>query len=145
MSAEGLVRLDIPARGEYVVLCRLALAGLLRDRGFSEDAVADLKLAVTEACTNSIRHAYADERGDVAQVHVTYEMLPDRIVLVVRDEGAGFDTAECEQPAPLSHGSVLPSEGGMGMSIIRAVVDEFGLERPPEGGTCLTLTKYRDA
>ena len=51
------VKLDIPAKAEYVVLGRLALAGLLRVRGYSEDAVADLKLALTEACSNSVRHA----------------------------------------------------------------------------------------
>ena len=142
---EGLVTLDIPARGEYVVLCRLALTGLLRDGGYSEDAVADLKLAVTEACTNSIRHAYESKSGDVPKVHVSYDVQADRVVLVVQDEGTGFNEAECEQPAPMEDGSILPSEGGMGMSIIRAVVDEFGLERPAEGGTRLTLTKFRDA
>ncbi len=87
---DQLISLDIPARGEYVVLCRLALAGLLRDRGFSEDAVADLKLAITEACTNSIRHAYPDEQGEVGQVHVSYEVQDDRVVLDRAGPGPGL-------------------------------------------------------
>ena len=54
---EQLYKVDIPAKAEYVVLGRLALSGVMRDRPFSQDAVADLKLALTEACSNCIRHA----------------------------------------------------------------------------------------
>ena len=74
-----LVTLEIPAKAEYVVLGRLALAGLVRERRFSADAVADLKLALTEACTNSIRHAYDHERG---QVHLSFEARADVAVTV---------------------------------------------------------------
>jgi len=136
-----LVTLEIPAKAEYVVLGRLALAGLVRERRFSADAVADLKLALTEACTNSIRHAYDHERG---QVHLSFEASTDRVVLKVRDEGGGFhdDDADCPECAAVG---VDLTEGGMGISIIRAVVDEFRLDHPDDGGTILTLTKLCDA
>ena len=136
-----LVTLEIPAKAEYVVLGRLALAGLVRERRFSADAVADLKLALTEACTNSIRHAYDHERG---QVHLSFEASTDRVVLKVRDEGGGFhdDDADCPECAAVG---VDLTEGGMGISIIRAVVDEFRLDHPDNGGTILTLTKLCDA
>ena len=135
------VTLDIPAKAEYVALGRLALAGLLRDRRFSADAVADLKLALTEACSNSIRHAYNHDDG---QVHLSFEARHDRFVLVVRDQGGGFhdDDVDCPECAAIG---VNLSEGGMGISIIRAVVDEFRLEHPDAGGTVLTLTKLCDA
>jgi len=135
------VTLEIPAKAEYVVLGRLALAGLVRERRFSADAVADLKLALTEACTNSIRHAYDHERG---QVHLSFEARADRVVLSVRDEGGGFhdDDADCPECAAVG---VDLTEGGMGISIIRAVVDEFRLDHPDNGGTILTLTKLCDA
>jgi len=136
-----LVTLEIPAKAEYVVLGRLALAGLVRERRFSADAVADLKLALTEACTNSIRHAYDHERG---QVHLSFEASPDRVVLKVRDQGGGFhgDDVDCPECAAVG---VDLSEGGMGISIIRAVVDGFQLDHPETGGTILTLTKLCDA
>ena len=136
-----LVTLEIPAKAEYVVLGRLALAGLVRERRFSADAVADLKLALTEACTNSIRHAYDRERG---QVHLSFEASADRVVLMVRDEGGGFHDDDVDCPECTAVGVEL-SEGGMGISIIRAVVDEFRLDRPETGGTILTLTKLCDA
>jgi serine/threonine-protein kinase RsbW len=140
------ITLEIPAKAEYVVLGRLALAGLLRERGFSADAVADLKLALTEACSNSIRHAYNGHGDDGGQVLLSFEVFDDRLVMKIRDEGAGFheDDVDCPQCAAVPGAGHL-AEGGMGISIIRAVVDEFELERPSEGGTMLVLTKLCDA
>jgi serine/threonine-protein kinase RsbW len=136
-----LVTLEIPAKAEYVVLGRLALAGLVRERRFSADAVADLKLALTEACSNSIRHAYDHDNG---QVHLSFEASSDRVVLIVRDQGGGFHEDDVDCPECTAVGVEL-SEGGMGISIIRAVVDEFRLDHPQAGGTILTLTKLCDA
>lgn len=135
------VTLEIPAKPEYVVLGRLALAGLLRDCRFSSDAVADLKLAVTEACSNSIRHAYDHDNG---QVRLTFAALDDRVVLMIRDEGGGFHEDDVDCPECSAVGVDL-TEGGMGISIIRAVVDQFSLQHPHGGGTVLTLAKLYDA
>ena len=57
------VRLTIPARAEYITLCRLALTGIARVRDLSDEVLADLKLALTEAASNSVRHAYAERRA----------------------------------------------------------------------------------
>ncbi len=139
---DDYVKLDIPAKAEYVSLGRLALSGLLRSRGgYSDDAVADLKLALTEACSNSVRHAYDHDDG---QVHLEFTVHDDRVTVLIRDEGGGFheddeDCADC-RGIPEIH----LAEGGMGISIIRAIVDDFDLRKPDEGGTVLVLTKNRD-
>ena len=57
----------MPAKAEYLILARLALAGIAREVPMSESALADLKLAVTEACGNAVRHAYGDAQGEVAR------------------------------------------------------------------------------
>ena len=136
-----LITLEIPAKAEYVALGRLAIAGLLRDRRFSADAVADLKLALTEACSNSIRHAY---NGGPGAVGMCFEVCDDRFVLTVRDQGDGFHEDDVDCPDCAAAGVRL-GEGGMGISIIRAVVDGFDLQHPETGGTVLTLTKLCDA
>jgi serine/threonine-protein kinase RsbW len=61
------IRLTIPAKPEYITLGRLALTGLVRLRRepLSQEVLGDLKLALTEACTNSVRHAYAGGQGTV--------------------------------------------------------------------------------
>ena len=86
----GSVRLTIPAKPEYITLSRLALSGLARVRAFSEDTLADLKLALTEACSNSVRHAYGDGEG---HVDISFELLDDRLIVEVADDGSGFEPA----------------------------------------------------
>src|SRR5437870_9429487 len=83
------VRLTIPAKAEYITLCRLALTGLSRLRPVPEETLADLKLALTEACSNSVRHAYGD--SDNGHVDISYELQADRLASEVRDDGEGFD------------------------------------------------------
>lgn len=136
------VKMDIPAKAEYVVLGRLALAGLLRARGFTEDAVADLKLALTEACSNSVRHAYDHDEG---HVHLGFTLHHDRVTIEIRDEGGGFHEDDVDCPECRAFSEIKVTEGGMGISIIRAVVDGFDLRRADGGGTVLVLTKLRDA
>lgn len=125
-AAEGRrVRLTIPARPEYITLCRLALTGLASLRPFSEEVLADLKLALTEACSNSVRHAYTG--GGDGVVEIVYDLRPDRLVIEVTDEGEGFDPDEAGTP-----GEDL-SEGGLGIAIIRAIADEVEIGQRPQG------------
>ena len=128
MSTNGsgaIVRLTIPARPEYITLCRLALTGIARVRDLSEELLADLKLALTEATSNSVRHAY--EADGLGTVEISYELLADKLVIEVTDEGAGFDPDGAEgAPEELS-------EGGLGIAIIRAIADEVQIGAQPSG------------
>src|SRR5439155_12314931 len=89
-EAEGMrtVRLRVPARAEYVALARLALSGLANIVELPEELLADLKLALTEAVSNSVRHAYADGSGLVS---IAYELGRDTLTVEVVDDGQGFD------------------------------------------------------
>jgi serine/threonine-protein kinase RsbW len=118
------IHLRIPAKAEYITLCRLALTGLAQLRDIGEDTMADLKLALTEAVSNSVRHAYG-EQGD-GHVDVTYELYPDRLGIEVVDDGDGFDPDE----APALEGEEL-TEGGLGIAIIRTIADEFEIHSKP--------------
>src|SRR3954471_14630596 len=82
------VRLTIPARAEYITLCRLALTGIARVRDLSDEVLADLKLALTEAASNSVRHAYTGE-DHAGVVEISYELRADRLVIEVTDDGEG--------------------------------------------------------
>lgn len=124
-GAGPTVELTIPARAEYITLCRLALTGIARVRELSDELLADLKLALTEAASNSVRHAYGED--DVGLVQISYELLPDRLVIEVSDEGEGFDPTEAEgTPEELS-------EGGLGIAIIRAIADQVEIGTQPGG------------
>ena len=86
------ITLRIPAKPEYIALCRLALTGLSQLRAIGDDTMADLKLALTEAVSNSVRHAYGPS-GE-GHVDVTYELAADRLGIQVVDDGEGFDPDE---------------------------------------------------
>ena len=118
------IQLRIPAKAEYITLCRLALSGLAQLRDIGEDTMADQKLALTEAVSNSVRHGYGD-KGD-GHVDITYELHIDRLGIEVVDDGDGFDPDE----APSSDGKEL-SEGGLGIAIIRTIADEFEIDSKP--------------
>lgn len=139
LTGEGrLVRLTIPARPEYITLSRLALTGLSRVRAFSDETLADLKLAITEACSNSVRHAY--DGGD-GKVTIIYELDAERIAIEVTDDGAGFDYGATRG---FPEGDDL-SEGGLGIAIIRSVADELEIAAGATGrGSRLRFVKSLD-
>ena len=120
------IRLTIPAKPEYITLGRLALTGIarVRARPLPQEVLGDLKLALTEACSNSVRHAYGDGQG---AVEILYELHDDRLAIEVADDGEGFGEAR----AHAADDDLV--EGGLGIAIIRAIADEFELG-PRNGG-----------
>ena len=135
-ALEGMqsIRLRVPARAEYIALARLALSGLADLIALPEELLADLKLALTEAVSNSIRHAYGDGAGFVS---IAYEITGDALAIEVVDDGRGFDP---DRP-PSLEGEEL-TEGGLGIAIIRTIADEFELHsRPGARGSRLRFVK----
>jgi serine/threonine-protein kinase RsbW len=136
-SGSQAIRLTIPAKAEYITLGRLALTGIarLRSEPLPQEVLGDLKLALTEACTNSVRHAYADGEG---HVEIVYELHEDRLVVEVSDRGEGFEP-------PADPGQALEqdelSEGGLGIAIIEALADEFEIGQGTDGGSRLRFVK----
>ena len=128
--SEQVIRLSFPAKPDYLLLARLALSGVGRTTPVSDELLADLKLALTEACGNCVRHAYPDGKGDVS---VAYAFDGGAIEMTVEDHGVGLDA------------SAAPSrtdESGMGLPIIRTVVDELEIRPGADGrGTIVRMTK----
>jgi anti-sigma regulatory factor (Ser/Thr protein kinase) len=109
------VRFSLPAVPANVALVRQALAGLTDSLRIDPARAADMKIAITEACTNAVVHAYENHDGPL---DVTMTVEHDRLVLSVRDRGHGL------RP--------LPSEGegpplGFGLALIASLSDEFGI------------------
>ena len=105
--SSGVVALRIPAKPEYIALARLALSGLAQVRPVEPETLADLKLALTEACSNSVRHAYHEGRDGT--VDVRYELNGSELAVEVVDEG------------------------GLGLAIIRALTDELAIDSHERG------------
>jgi len=132
------IRLTIPAKPEYITLGRLALTGIarLRPEPLRQEVLGDLKLALTEACTNSVRHAYAGGEG---LVEILYELHDDKLVIEVVDEGEGFEPPT-EPRSALADDEL--AEGGLGIAIIEALADEFEIRERAQGGSFLRFVKH---
>ncbi len=129
------VSLVFPARPEYLLLARLALTGVARLANADEEALADLRLAVTEATANACRHAYDDGEGDVTLLLTLGK--DGELEVVIEDAGRGFDPNAVDSWNPDELG-----EDGMGLAIIRAVADDVEIgPRSSGSGTRLRFTR----
>jgi serine/threonine-protein kinase RsbW len=134
-SKNAVINLTIPAKAEYITLGRLALTALARVRELPEETLADLKLALTEACSNAVRHAYSTNEGTV---EILYELQTDRLIVEVCDQGRGF-----VPPSGLEE--IDFGEGGLGIAIIREIVDDLEISEKIGGGSRLRFEKKLDS
>jgi serine/threonine-protein kinase RsbW len=81
------LKLSLPARSENLARLRRALADFTESLGADDEAVADVRLAVNEACTNVVRHAYHDG----GEIEIEARPVGDHLVVVVHDRGRGLD------------------------------------------------------
>jgi anti-sigma regulatory factor (Ser/Thr protein kinase) len=117
------VRLRMPARPEGVAVVRQALAGMADALDFDAAVLADMKMAVSEACTNVVVHAYEGEAGTL---EVEMHAGETGLTIVVRDHGAGI------QPRPARS---EPPALGLGLPLIAALSDAFELRGSTGMGT----------
>jgi serine/threonine-protein kinase RsbW len=125
------VQLRIPCKAEWVAVARLAVAAVANRLKFSIEEIEDVKLAVAEACTNAIQHS--DGTG---QIEILCLTEPDGLRVRVRDHSYG---------TPSEHVRTLSAEevrvGGLGVFLIRSLMDEVEYDAHPERGTDLTMVK----
>ena len=122
------VVLNMPARAEGVGVVRQALAGLADALAFDAAVLSDMKMAVTEACTNVVVHAYDAEPGELEVSMVAGE---DDLTIVVRDHGAGIAPKPARTEAPAL---------GLGLPLIAALSDAFELKGSAGQGTEVRMT-----
>ena len=125
---------SLAAIGEFVT--RAAEAASLDAR-----AVYSVQMAVDEACSNIIEHAYGGEgRGNI---ECTCHVDEDGLTVVLRDEGRPFDPTSV--PAPDLHASLEDrTGGGLGLYFMRQLMDEVHFEFAPGSGNSLTMVKRRE-
>jgi serine/threonine-protein kinase RsbW len=120
------VRLSLPARPENVAVVRHVLGAFAEALRLPPELVEDMRLAVTEACTNVVRHAYRD--GEDGAIDVLIRPDGDRLELVVSDHGRGLGpTADVTGP-------------GLGLPLIAALADSLELQELPVRGSRVVMS-----
>lgn len=128
-----------PARFEYLDEIRTCVGQQARAAGFSERGIYAVQLAVDEAASNIIEHAYEGQEGGT--IELICEADGDRLIVTLLDRGKPFDPTQV--PAPDIHAKLSERKiGGLGIYLMRKLVDEVRYQVTPSGNR-LTLIKRR--
>lgn len=140
-EASDVVELTIPAKAEYVGIVRLATSGVANRMGYSYDDIEDIKVAVSEACTNAVNHAYQD--GEEGQVQIKLLSYNNRLEIMVIDHGKSFDVDKIiGEMKPLNASMTLEqmNEGGLGLYLIETLMDQVTVNN--DSGVVVFMTKF---
>ena len=131
------VEMSIPAGTAYVGIIRLAVASLARSAGFDEERVDDIRIAVSEACTNAV--LAHEEAGTQEPITFAWSESPDSVVVQVQDRvgSAGNDGVN-----PLDSQG-FSSRMVMSVALLQEMADELAIETTDGGGTSSRLTFTR--
>ena len=139
-TTETVLSLEIPPRAEFVAVARLVVSTAAKSRrDLADDRVADLTLALSEACTNAIEAHDAKDEADRVTVRVDED--DERLVVTVEDRGPGFDLMELPAHPAVTDPDRLNFERGLGIPIIRTLVDEVTFTSD-DGGTTVTMVLH---
>ena len=127
-----VVELRIPCRPEWVALARLAVAAVANRLRFSIEEIEDVKLAVAEACTAVIQH---ENHGEF--IELTCETMHDALRIRVHDAGRHAAHHHDKQAMGFDEARIA----GLGVFLIRTLMDEVSYDVHPELGTDLLMVK----
>jgi serine/threonine-protein kinase RsbW len=128
-ARESDVRLTLPARPENVAVVRHVLGAFAEALQLPDAVVEDMRLAVTEACTNVVRHAYPG--GEPGPIDVLISPTEEGLDIVVSDAGRGIGPSE-DKTGP-----------GLGLPLIEALAHSVEIDRAPRAGSRLAMSFRR--
>lgn len=132
-------QLKLPSHTDYLDLIRDFISKLAEHSGFDEENVYKIALAVDEACTNVIRHAYSKNEMNPIDIEV---QLDDKIfTVIVSDTGRGFDPDSVNEP-DLEDIMLRHKVGGFGLYLIKTLMDEVDFSIDPEVRNEVRMTKH---
>ena len=135
-------RLTVPGRFEYLAQIAELVTRVARDAGLTDDDVFNVEMAVDEACSNVIEHAYAQTAGEIELTCTIPEQ--GRLEVVIHDQGKPFDPAAVPEPEVIDGASLdaLPT-GGLGLYFMRKLMDEVRFHFAPGDGNTLYMVKRK--
>jgi len=126
-----VIELKIPAKTEYMLVVRLSVTGIGQRMEFSVDEIEDLKIAVGEACINSVRHGYEKEDSNKF-IYITFSIQPTKLEIVIKDDGRGFDITPIDEYLEKVDDAKIKGIG-MGIYLMKTLMDEVKFISYPNG------------
>lgn len=132
-------QLKVPAHIDYLGDLRAFVVKIRDDYDFSDKIINAFRLCVDEAATNIIQHSYKDTEG---QITIRASIKKKHLTIFIIDQGLYFDLRKIQAP-DLNYYIDIGKKGGLGVFIIRKLMDEIDYYKTREGNI-LKLTKYRE-
>lgn len=131
--------LNIESRTERLIAVREFVSAAARECGFPDDEVSKITLAVDEACTNIIKHAYKND--PTKKITVSVKNRADGLVIAISDTGAGFNPSNVQSPDMKEYLSHY-RHGGLGMYLMKSLMDKIEYRIAMGRRNEVRLTKY---
>ncbi|CAM4185491.1 serine/threonine protein kinase [Bacillus manliponensis] len=134
------IEMKVPAKSDYVAIVRLTVAGVANRMGFSYDDIEDMKIAVSEACTNVVQHAYKESTGEIT---IAFGLYANRLEIMIVDNGVSFDFESLKDkmgPYDMNEEVERLPEGGLGIYLINTLMDEVKMNH--NHGMVVFMTKH---
>ena len=140
-DAPSTATLLVPAHPSYLSLIGTMVKWFGRAAGLSKEQTGELEVAVDEACTNVIRHAFPE--GAKGEITIVCSPVADGLLVRILDQGNPFDPQQGNKIA-MAKRSQDPASGGIGLSLIRQLVDRFQYHWDEREGNQLALIKRKN-
>ncbi len=137
------VTLTLPMVADMEITASKTATAMAEHMGLGADQVDEVRMAVVEACINSFEHSHAEDSRVYLSFAITGDAKPEKLEIIVRDNGRGFETSEVEEPK-IEEKLKAIRKRGWGLKIIRGLMDEVDIESDAEG-TTITMVKYSRA
>ncbi|MCC5909515.1 MAG: ATP-binding protein [Clostridiaceae bacterium] len=132
-KSNDVITLSVPNKPEYVSVIRLTVSGIANRMGFDIEEIEDIKVAISEACTNAITHGICEEENKFVVDFFTEE---EKLTIYVYDNGKGCLSSNIKTP---NIGEL--KEGGLGVFIIKSLMDDVEITSNNGKGTVIKMTK----
>lgn len=139
MSTNSTYRKTIHASTKYLAEVRNFVADHAASHGFNAQNIADIRLAVDEAITNIIKHAYKGDESHTIDIEVTFKK--DRFCIQILDTGDTFNLKNFQQPN-IKEKIKQKKRGGMGVYLIHSLMDDVSYGRK-SGSNEMVMCKYK--
>ncbi len=136
------MRFTFPSHTSQLELIRRVTRQVASSLSFTEEALDDIGLAIDEACANIINHSYTESRSGL--ITVDFELDQSKLVMRLIDKGEAGQTFNPELLNPVDKEKYLKvlTKGGLGVYLVKKIMDEVEYTVCPGISNCLTMVKY---
>jgi len=138
MKVKNSISLKMPACAKNIALSRVTMASFASQLDFTLSEIEEIKVAVSEAVSNAVLHAYQNDSEDNYIYLKAVIYLDNLLEIVIKDKGKGIENIErAMEPSYTTDNERM----GLGLTFIDSFMDELTVKSDPESGTELIMSK----